>query len=278
MTRVEGRRITRVARVMGTAVSVHVHLAAGADASLAARAAGAADAAIGEVRRIDALCSTYRADSEVERLRSGDLDWADAHPLVHELAERCRQMEDATHGRVSAGWRGGFDPTGLAKGWAVERAVALELAPLLAVPGVVAVGMNAGGDMQLATAPGADWTWRIGITDPLAPGGLLAVVEVVDGAVATSGTVERGSHIVDPTTGRPALGAVAATVVADGLTEADAWATAAVVAGAADLSWIGEAGTRSGLVVAPDGTVRRWVGQAEVVTAEAVTAEAIAAR
>ena len=51
-------------------------------------------------------------------------------------------------------------------------------------------------------------------------------------AVATSGTAERGAHIVDPRTGRSAVtDLVAVTVVAPSLTWADCWATAAFAMG-----------------------------------------------
>ncbi len=56
------------------------------------------------------------------------------------------------------------------------------------------------------------------MSDPLRPGGLAAVVSAAGArelAVATSGTAERGDHIVDPRTGRSAVtDLVAVTVVA----------------------------------------------------------------
>ena len=60
--------------------------------------------------------------------------------------------------------------------------------------------------MQLGTAAGSDWVWRIGIADPHRAGEVLAIIDVVDGAVATSGTAERGVHILDPRSGEPATG------------------------------------------------------------------------
>ena len=84
------------------------------------------------------------------------------------------------------------------------------------------------------------------------------------GAVATSGTAERGGHIIEPASGRPAGGARSATVVGADLATADVWATAAVVAGAEDLSWIGGAPVASGLVVSSDGGVRRFANGVEL--------------
>ena len=89
-------------------------------------------------------------------------------------------------------------------------------------------------------------------------------MELTSGAVATSGIAERGGHIIEPASGRPAGGALSATVVAADLATADVWATAAVVAGAEDLSWIGGAPLASGLVVASHGGVRRFAGGVEL--------------
>jgi ApbE family/Ferric reductase like transmembrane component len=86
--------------------------------------------------------------------------------------------------------------------------------------GATSVCLNGSGDVQVFGGP-----WRVGITDPLRPGGLAAVV-VSEGAlgVATSGPAERGCHIVDPHTGVPPVAGLASlTVLAPNLTEADAW-------------------------------------------------------
>lgn len=81
------------------------------------------------------------------------------------------------------------------------------------------------------------------MSDPLRPGGLAAVVSasgVPELAVATSGTAERGTHIVDPRTGRSAVtDLLAVTVVAPRLTWADCWATAAFAMGSREaLEWL----------------------------------------
>lgn len=258
-------RTVRVVHTMGMAISIHVLTHEQLTSTLARDVDAAMAACADDLDTIDRLCSTYRPDSQVSRIRAGGLALEDADERIAQIVDACSAAERDTGGLVSAWWDGAFDPTGVVKGWAVERATERLLVPLLAERGVVAVGMNAGGDMQLATAPGADWVWSVGIADPLRPGALLAVVDVVDGAVATSGVAERGEHILDARTGAPARGAAAATVIADRLTTADVWATAAVVAGVDDLAWIADAGTRSGLVVGHDGRVRRWVGAAEIV-------------
>ena len=259
--------MTRLARrawvetIMGTAVSLHAH---GSPAFVEApQTAASVSRAFSELREADRIFSTYREDSEISRLRRGEITLDDAHPFVAEVATACLDAEQRSGGRFSATWRGWFDPTGYVKGWAVERAARMHLLPLLAATGATAIGINAGGDMQVGTSPGSDWVWRIGIADPHRAGEVLAIMDVVDGAVATSGTAERGAHIVDPRSGEPATGVRSATVVADSLAEADLWATVAVVAGD-DLSWVSAALSRSGMTVTDDGGVRRWLGTTEV--------------
>ena len=95
-----------------------------------------------------------------------------------------------------AGRRGVLDPSGVVKGWAVERAAATSSA------GDTDFCLSAGGDLVCRTAdPSA--AWRIGIEDPHDPSRVIAVVPVRTGAVATSGTAHRGDHLVDARTGRP---------------------------------------------------------------------------
>ena len=244
---------------MGTVFSVHLigHVdAVTADAAVAGFAAEIAD--------IERVFSPFRAESDVARIRRGALSLAQADPRVREVAAACEAARGVTEGRFNGAWRGGFDPTGYVKGWAVDRAGARHLEPLLRAAGAVAVGVGAGGDVRVWTSPESTWSWRIGIADPHHQGAVLATMDVRDGAVATSGSAERGAHIVDPRTGRPAIGVRSATVVAADLTTADVWATAGVVAGMADVSWIGVPHITAGMLVAEDAAVRRWAHGVEV--------------
>lgn len=261
-------RQVRTAELMGTVASVHVLTVDRAPAPpVAARIAAAQEAALRELHEMDELFSPFRTDSQISRLRDGGLDPDGLDPLVIEVAEACARLARQSGGRFDANTKGWFDPTGYVKGWAVERAAARQLAPLLTLEGVVAAGLSAGGDMQLLTAPDTDWTWNVGIADPLRPGAVRARVPLREGAVATSGPSERGAHIVDPLTGAPVADAPTATVIADRLSDADAWATIAVVAGFDDLTWLRQAPDTSGMLIATDGRIRRWTHGVEVAVA-----------
>ena len=69
---------------------------------------------------------------------------------------------------------------------------------------------------------------------------VVKVYEITDGAIATSGTYERGAHIHDPLTGMIAIGAQSATVVGAEGWLCDAMATAVMVGGTDSVSWFGQ--------------------------------------
>ncbi|MGW0878710.1 FAD:protein FMN transferase [Streptomyces sp. NPDC002671] len=195
--------------------------------------------AVAGLHRADAVFSTYREDSEVSRLARGELTPAECAPELTEVLELAAEAERVSEGWFSTRYRGALDPTGIVKGWAAERAARL----LAAVDGVCGVSVNGGGDVQLLGVPEPHRAWRTGVSDPLRPGGLAAVISaagVPELAVATSGTAERGEHIVDPRTGRPAVtDLLAVTVVGPRLTWVDCWATAAFAMGSrAGLAWL----------------------------------------
>lgn len=263
-------RTVRTAGVMGTVASIHV---IASDRNREHRAVLAAiDACFDELRDVERVFSTFRDDSDICRLRDGLIQPDEADARVAVVRAACVDAKDSTGGRFDAWRRGWFDPTGYVKGWATEHAARSMLAPLLGRAGIDAVGINVGGDMQLFTAADSAWLWHVGVADPASSGGVSATMEVRNGAVATSGTAERGAHIIDPHTNAPVLGVASATVVADGLELADMWATTAVIAGFDDLSWIASPGVRSGLVVSSDGRVRRWANGLELTASDRSTA------
>lgn len=124
----------------------------------------------------------------------------------------------------------GWDPTGVAKGWAVERAAD----ELRKIPGIVFC-LNAGGDMTASSGVGrtpddVDVDWRVGVADPHDPANITKVVTINEGALATSGTPERGAYIIDPRTGAPAPAkCTSITVVGPNLAWADVWATVSMI-------------------------------------------------
>lgn len=196
----------------------------------------------------------YRPDTPLARLRRGELAIEQCPPEIREVPELCERAR-----RLSGGWfdpwamPGGFNPTGLVKGWAAERACRS-----LADAGVGAAMVNAAGDISLFGRPDDDEPWGIGIRSPQAADRLLCAVEARD-AVATSGSYVRGEHILDPDTGAPARAAQAATVCGPELAVADGLATGLIAAGVAGLAALEGSGYEA-LVIAPDSAIVHTTG------------------
>ncbi|HEV2639135.1 MAG TPA: FAD:protein FMN transferase [Actinocrinis sp.] len=255
---------------MGTVISIAARMELDRDPDPAAASSSAAgtdtfalatDAAFACLRDADRIFSTYRPDSPISRIRDGRLspDRLPDHPdgeairTVLALSAQLKRESDGAFDiwSVAAQTPGsaespdlpdlaepGFDPSGLVKGWAAERA-----SRRLAESGVPSHSLGAGGDIQVRGGrliPRAEpRPWRIGVSDPHRAGRLLTVVELDDGAVATSGTAERGAHIWDPRRRAPATALASVTIVGPELTWADGYATAAQALGGSDVAQLG---------------------------------------
>ncbi len=230
--------------VMGTVISFHL-----ADDEGAARAL---DDAITWLHEVDERFSPYLPDSEVSRLADGTLAETDVHPDVREVLELVDHAAMDSEGAFDARrWRadGRFDPSGLVKGWAVERA-AREISSV-----VDAFAIDAGGDVVVTTGPCRSKPWRIGIRHPDRPDRVAAVLQIDDGGVATSAAYERGAHILDPRDGRVPSDVRSMTVVGPDMTWADTFATAAYVMGRDGLGWVAAHPGYDGLAITWDDEV-----------------------
>ncbi|SDO74887.1 thiamine biosynthesis lipoprotein [Pedococcus dokdonensis] len=216
-----GARRAFVEQVMGLPVSVHVRGDVERPELLTA-----VQQVWGVLHRVDAVFSTWRTDSELMRRRRGELAPELAHPWLSEVDRLCLEAEQRTGGLFSAAFDGAHhDPTGLVKGWAVERAAR----HLRHVPGI-SWCVNAGGDLLAgAGRDAAPSQWLIGVEDPRAQGAVVATVALRSGGLATSGAAARGAHVVDPRSGVAIDRDGSATVWGPSLLWADVWATALYV-------------------------------------------------
>jgi thiamine biosynthesis lipoprotein len=236
--------VRRVEQIMGMPIAVDIR-DPGVDPA-------AFDSAFDWLRFVDATFSTYKDDSEISRLNRGELDPEDVHPNVTEVLRRCEQLREETGGYFDA-WAplpGGVDPSGLVKGWSVDRA-----ARLLEAFGARNYFLNAGGDIRVRGEAEPRRPWRVGIQHPLQRHKVAAVVEANDLAIATSGEYERGHHIVNPRTGQPPSGVLSVTVVGPDLATADAYATAAFAMGAAGPRWTARLRGYEAMTILADETV-----------------------
>ncbi|MDP3487006.1 MAG: FAD:protein FMN transferase [Bacillota bacterium] len=133
-----------------------------------------------------------------------------------------------------------LDLGGVAKGYIVDRAL-----DVIRSKGIKHAIVDAGGDVRVMGGRPGKYLWdkpraaRVGIQDPFWPDGLIAIVEVRDGSVLTSGDYERFfveegvryTHIIDPRTGYPVRGLASVTIVTEEAALADAIATAVMVLG-----------------------------------------------
>ncbi len=209
---------------------------------------------IGSLREADLVFSTYRPDSPISRLGRGEIAVADCPPEVAEVLALGGIAERESAGAFSVRRPGPdgatvFDPSGVVKGWAAERAAAA-----LRELDDTDFCLSAGGDLTCRAVRPGSAPWRIGIEDPHDPSRIVATIPLRTGAVATSGTAHRGPHLVDARTGRAPAAVASVTVVADSLTWADIDATAAYALGPQAASWLRRRPGRTGLVVWRDGT------------------------
>ena len=154
------------------------------------------DQAYTEFRRMDELLSPFKVTSQVSLINAGDLRMEEADPLVRLAADTSKRYEQATGGYFSA-WVGGrFDPSGVVKALAIDRACSI-----LDASGCTDYLVDAGGDCRVRGNSESGRPWRVGIRHPVERDKVACVLSVVDAAVATSGTYEKGDHIIDPLTG-----------------------------------------------------------------------------
>ncbi|HLL65044.1 MAG TPA: FAD:protein FMN transferase [Micromonosporaceae bacterium] len=228
---------------MGMAVTVEV-----VDDRPAAVVEGLLDDVFRWLRTVDELFSTYLPGSEVSRLGRGELAVGECSADVRTVVERCAELWRVTDGYFDAYATGRLDPSGYVKGWAVQVA-----SDRLLAAGAVNHCINAGGDVRVRGTCAPGQPWRVGLRHPFEPLSVYAVLVGADLAVATSGTYERGFHVVDPHRGVPARDLCSVTVVGSDLGLADAYATAALAMGLPGLDWLAHLAGHESAAVTADG-------------------------
>jgi FAD:protein FMN transferase len=240
MSALPGRR--RIDEVMGMPIVVDVRDDCGEEAL---------DVLFDWFREVDERFSTYKLGSEISRLNRGELAVRECHPDVRAVLALCDELREETEGFFDARYASltAVDPSGLVKGWSVDRGGAL-----LERLGIANYSINAGGDIRTRGRALPEAAWRTGIQHPVQLDRIAAIVEANDLALATSGTYVRGEHIVDPHSGRPASGLLSITIAGDDLATADAYATAAFAMGEHGAAWASTRGPYQTFAILGDGT------------------------
>lgn len=247
MSRLPGLR--RVEQIMGMPIVVDLRDEGGEEA---------VESVFAWLREVDARFSTYKPESEISRVNSGELRVADCHDDVRAVLARCDELRELTGGYFDARYASleSVDPSGLVKGWSVDRGAAL-----LEAAGLRNYSINAGGDIRLRGGALPESVWRVGIQHPQLADRVAAVVEGSDLAVATSGAYARGEHVLDPHTGQPPpSGLASVTITGPDLATADAYATAAFALGPAAPGFISRLAPYEALALFDDGSALGTAG------------------
>ncbi len=223
--------LAKTFRCMGTVVSLTVPAGTGTPAARAALAD-----ATGVVERLfrdlDARFSLYRPESEASRLARRDLSLREASREFQDRYAEAAEWRLLTEGAFTPERPDGVpDLSGLVKGFAIKEA-----GTALRSLGLGDWCVNAGGDVLVAGSPiaGGRASWQAGIVDPQDRTALMAAFPLGGGtsfgALATSGSAERGDHIWTRGSGSSEFRQV--SVAAADIVTADVLATAVVAGGA----------------------------------------------
>ncbi|MHA5104348.1 FAD:protein FMN transferase [Oenococcus oeni] len=211
---------------------------------------------------VDHIFSPFRTNSELTLYNHRKIEMTGTNLLFQEVFALSIWAKEMTQGLFSANFVGKYNPTGAVKGWAIEKAERIQLAPLLSDPNFVAVNLNGGGDMQFSSSDKHNWQWEIGIVNPFDNKKVISCFRMKNGAIATSGTSQRGEHLFNSSTGRAIpeknFNVVSSSVIGSELTYSDIWATAIATTTINDHSWLKRL-SGSGLRISYNKKSERWL-------------------
>jgi thiamine biosynthesis lipoprotein len=179
-------------------------------------------------RAIDSKFSPYKNTSELSKYQHSEISDTELSFEFKKVMDACKKFEQETDGFFTAFFLHKYDPTGYVKGYAIAEA-----GRVIEQKGYSTFCVGAGGDI-LARSD-SDKVWHIGIQDPKEKQKLAKVIEAKNLAVATSGNYERGKHIFNPKTGKPADKFLSVTVTGPDIVTADVLATAIFASGQPEL-------------------------------------------
>jgi thiamine biosynthesis lipoprotein len=144
-----------------------------------------------------------------------------------------------------------LDFGGIGKEYAADR-----VADLCLSNGINSGLIDLGGDIRILGPHPDGSPWRVGIRNPASPDVALTVLEVRDGAIASSGDYERYievagqryCHILNPTSGWPVRGLSSVSVMAPSCLVAGSLSTMAMLKGRDAPAWLESLGVAHGWV------------------------------
>lgn len=188
---------------------------------------------------VDETFSTYKKTSEISKLNNGIMSGSKE---VREVLRLAADTYNDTNGYFDIRYQNRIDPSGIVKGWAIHNA-----AQILSDAGVTDYYVETGGDIEVSGRER-----HIGIRNPFNVREILKIVTLSNGGIATSGSYERGPHIYNPKTGKPAAEIMSLTVIGPNVYEADRFATAAYAMGEKGIEFVGRIPGLAGYMVRKD--------------------------
>jgi len=176
-------------------------------------------------QQVDECYSPFIENSDVSRINQGDLHEKEYSRELQEILALAQKTGSETKGYFDVWHNGTFDPSGIVKGWAIQKASDIFR------KSTKDFYIEAGGDIQVSGRNDTQKPWRVGIRNPFNRNENVSVVELSNCAVATSGSAIRGQHIYDPVSSASLTDVVSMTVLAPRIIDADRMATAAFAMG-----------------------------------------------
>ena len=143
--------------------------------------------------QVDRTFSPDRETSGTSLLDRGVIKLGQASPEMRTLVALAEETHRETGGYFNVVNNGHFNPVGIVKGWAIDRA-----AKALRRRGFSNFYVEAGGDTELCGKNRLSQDWEVGIRNPFVFGEVVKVLRLSGRGVATSGTYARGAHIYNP--------------------------------------------------------------------------------
>lgn len=199
------------------------------------------------LRRIDAVFSTYKETSEIERINRGEISPDQYSEEMKLILALCEQTKQETDGYFDININDKLEPSGLVKGYAINEA-----AKILSQRGYKNFYVDIAGDVQAVGLNAEQKPWAIGIRNPFNEKEIIKIVHVSNRGVATSGTYIRGNHIYDPVRKKPATEIISLTVIGPNIYEADRFATPAFAMGLEGINWLEKRAGLEGYLITHD--------------------------
>ncbi len=184
-------------------------------------------------RYVDEKFSPFKKNSEVTKINDGRLKITNVTGDMKLILKLSEKTNKDTNGYFNVYHEGGFNPSGIVKGWAIKEA-----AKIISKMGFKNFSVNAGGDIQTSGVNSKGKKWSVGVRNPFNLIQNVKVVYLSGEGIATSGTYERGGHIYNPKSGIMDKSVVSLTVIGKDIYEADRFATPAFAMGKEGVNFI----------------------------------------